>query len=130
MDGAAFWPLGLYAALVVGTLGGVLALSWVVGERHRERATLEPYESGMLPTGSALLHLTPQYYLVALLFVIFDIEVVYLAIWAVAVREAGWSGFVEAAVFVAILGVALLWLWRIGALDWAARSPSRTRMEG
>lgn len=129
MDGAAFWPLGAYVALVAITLGGVLALSWVVGERHREPATLEPYESGMLPTGSASVPLTPQYYLVALLFVVFDLEAVYLAVWAVVVREAGWAGFAEAAVFVAILGVALLWLWRVGALDGVAATSARRPQE-
>jgi len=129
MDATTLWPLGLYAALVVATLGGVLILSWLVGERHRERATLQPYESGMLPTGSPLIQLTPQYYLVALMFVVFDIEAIYLAIWAVAVRESGWPGFVEAAVFVGILAVALLWLWRIGALDWGPTSPARRHRE-
>ncbi len=123
MEPAPLWQLGLYAAFVVVTLGGVLVLSWLAGERHSQRATGQPYESGMLPTGSTQIRLTPQYYLVALMFVIFDIETVYLAIWAVAVRETGWAGFVEAGVFVALLGVALLWLWRVGALDWGPVRP-------
>jgi NADH-quinone oxidoreductase subunit A len=123
MAHAPIWQLGFYAALVVATLGGVLILSWLAGERHHERATNEPYESGMLPTGSTQLRLTPQYYLIALLFVIFDLETAYLAIWAVGVREAGWAGFAEASVFVGILAVAVLWLWRVGALDWGPSRP-------
>jgi NADH-quinone oxidoreductase subunit A len=75
--------------------------------------------SGMLPTGSARLRLSAKFYLVAMLFVIFDVEALYLFAWAVSVRESGWAGLIEATVFIAILLAGLAYLWRIGALDWA-----------
>lgn len=115
----AAWSLGLYVLAVVVLLGGMLGLSWVLGERHREPATGERYESGILPTGDSRLRFAPQYYLVAMLFVIFDVEAAFLFAWAVAAEEVGWVGYVEVVVFVLVLLVALLWLWRAGALDWA-----------
>lgn len=119
MEPQPFWPLGLWFLAVLGTLASVLALSFVLGERHREPATLEPYESGMLPTGDARVRLSPGFYLVAMLFVIFDLEAVFLFAWAIAAREVGWPGYVEMVVFVTLLLVALGWIWRVGALDWA-----------
>ena len=76
-----------------------------------------PYESGIAVTGSARLRFAPRFYLMALFFLIFDLEAVYLFAWAVAAREAGWAGYIEALVFIAILLGALVYLWRLGALD-------------
>ena len=112
------WPLALYALLVVALAAAMLVLSHLLGERHREHATDDPYESGMLPTGDTRGKLTIQFYVVAMLFVIFDIEVVFLLTWAVAARELGFAGFSAAAIFIAILLVALYYEHREGALDW------------
>ena len=81
----------------------------------------EPFESGIVPVGSAPLRLSAQFYLTAMIFVIFDVEAAFLFAWAVACREAGWAGFIEALVFVGILLAALVYLWRLGGLDWAPR---------
>lgn len=118
------WPFLVYTAGVIAVVVGMLGLSYVLGERHRERSTGDPYESGNIPTGSARLRVPVKYYLVAVLFVIFDLEAVFLFAWAIAVREAGWAGFAEATVFIAVLLVGLVYLWRQGALDWA---PARRR---
>jgi NADH-quinone oxidoreductase subunit A len=112
------WPLLVYAAAVFVLVGGMLALSYVLGERHREKATGEPYESGIPPTDSARLRFDVKFYLIAMFFVIFDLEAVFLFAWAVAFRELGWLGYAEVAVFVGVLLVALIYLWRVGALDW------------
>jgi NADH-quinone oxidoreductase subunit A len=80
-----------------------------------------PYESGILPTGSARLRIDVKYYLVAMFFVIFDLETVFLFAWAVAFRELGWAGYIEALVFIVVLVVALVYLWKVGALDWGTR---------
>ena len=120
----AVWPLAVYCAAVVGLVAALLALSYVLGERRRERATGEPFESGVLPVGYARFRLSINFYLVAMLFVIFDLEAVFIFAWAVAFREAGWAGFVEILIFVAVLVAALVYLWRVGALDW---DPARTR---
>jgi len=114
------WPLALYAALVLVVVGAMLGISYVLGERHRDRATGDPYESGIATTGSARLRLSAKFYLVAMFFVIFDLEAVFLFAWAVALRELGWAGYAEVVVFVAVLLAALVYLWRRGALDWGS----------
>ena len=82
-------------------------------------------ESGIVSVGSAQFRISVHFYLVAILFIIFDLEVVFLFAWAVAVREAGWLGFIEISVFCFILIVALFYLWRIGALDWRTETQKR-----
>jgi NADH-quinone oxidoreductase subunit A len=129
------WPLALYAVLVVAVVAGLVAASYVLGERYRTRATSAPFESGVLPVGSARLRLSAKYYLIAMFFVIFDVEALYLYAWAVALREAGWPGFIEALVFIVILLAALVYLWRLGALDWgpprgARAQPAASRSSG
>jgi NADH-quinone oxidoreductase subunit A len=128
MDHQALWPLLAFGGAVLIVVSVMLGLPALLGERHgrkpgrrSEPGTHEPYESGIRPTGSAQIRLPIQYYLVAMLFVIFDLESVFLYAWAVAVRETGWPGFIEAAIFVTVLLAALAYLWRIGALDWSAR---------
>jgi NADH-quinone oxidoreductase subunit A len=119
------WPIVIYTGgCVLLALGMVLA-SFFLGERHREHATGEPYESGIVSTGSARLRFTVQYYMVAVFFVVFDLEAAFLLAWAVAVREVGWTGFIEAMIFIGVLLVGLVYLIRQGALDWAARGPRK-----
>jgi NADH-quinone oxidoreductase subunit A len=96
----------------------MLGLSYVLGERHKARARGEPYESGIPPSGSARLRFDVKFYRVATYFVIFDVEAVFLLAWALSVRELGWAGYAQVLVFIGILVVALVYLWRIGALDW------------
>ena len=114
----ALWPLGLYVLAVVVMIAGILAVSFFLGQRHRERATGQQYESGMLPTGSARLRFSADFYLIAMFFVIFDLETVFVFAWAVAAREVGWKGYGVMAVFVTLLLAALAYLWRSGALNW------------
>lgn len=95
-----------------------MALSYIMGERHRSKATDEPFESGIVTVGLARLRLSAKFYLIAVFFVIFDVEAVFLFAWAVAFRELGWPGYIEAIIFISILGAALAYLWRLGALDW------------
>lgn len=111
--------LAFYAALVIGLCVAFLGLSFVLGQRTRLRpATVEPYESGIVGTGSTAFRLSSKFYLVAVFFVIFDLEAVFIFAWAVAAREAGWAGYIELLIFILILLAALVYLWRLGALDW------------
>ena len=104
----------------------MLGLSYVLGQRHRERATGEPYEGGIVGKGGARVRFSARFYLIAMFFVIFDLEAVFIFAWAVAGRELGWAGYWEMLVFVGLLAAALVYLWRIGALDWAkARRQTR-----
>jgi NADH-quinone oxidoreductase subunit A len=112
------WPLVVYSVAVLVIVGGMLTLSYVLGERHWERATGEPYESGIAPTGSAHMRFDVKFYLVAVFFVIFDLEAVFLFAWAIGVRELGWTGYAEVLVFISVLIAALVYLWGIGALTW------------
>jgi len=112
------WPFPVYTICVLLVVAGMLALSHVLGERHRDRATAEPYESGIVSTGGARLRFNIRFYLIAVLFVIFDMEAVFIVTWAVAVREVGWAGYFEIVFFIGILGAALFYLVRLGALDW------------
>jgi NADH-quinone oxidoreductase subunit A len=112
------WPLAVFTTLAVGVVASMLLLSTLLGERIEGRERGEPYESGMPPTGSARTPYSAQFYLVAVFFLIFDLEAVFLFAWAVAAVELGWSGYVEAVVFIAVLLAALFYLWKEGALDW------------
>lgn len=116
------WPLALYAAIVGFLVVAMLGLSYVLGQHHQDRATGSPYESGILSEGSARVRFPAQFYLVAMFFVIFDLEAVFLFAWAIAVRETGWKGYAEVSLFIIVLLASLAYLWRIGALDWKQRS--------
>jgi NADH-quinone oxidoreductase subunit A len=118
------WSLGLYFLLVLAIVAGMVGISALLGERHRERTTHEPYESGIAVTGSAQLRVPVQFYLTAMLFVIFDLEAVFIFAWSVTLSEAGWLGFAAMAVFIGILVIALVYVWRVGALEWGTPAPS------
>lgn len=126
---SALWPLLVYFAAVLALVASMLVLSSVLGQRHRERATSDPYESGMVSTGSARLRLSASFYLVAVFFVIFDLEAVFIVAWAISVRELGWAGYVGVLVFIGVLVAGLLYEWRQGALDWVSSTPSRRQGE-
>ena len=111
------WPFILFGAIVIFLLGTILSLSYILGQRHHERATAQPYEGGIMQTGSARLRFSAQFYLVAMLFVIFDVEAVFIMLWALGFYELGWPGYIGAAIFIVQLVVVLIYEWGIGALD-------------
>jgi NADH-quinone oxidoreductase subunit A len=121
MQSIGLWPLGVYFVAVLVLLAGMLSISWVLGERHKEHATDEPYEAGMPITGTARQRLTAKFYLVAMFFVIFDLEAVFIIAWALAARPLGLAGYIEILIFIGVLMAALVYLWRLGALDWGTR---------
>ncbi len=111
------WPLVVYAVAVLGLVAFMVAFSYVLGQRHKDRATGEAYESGILSTGSARIRFSSHFYLVAMLFVIFDLEAVIILAWAISFNELGWTGYLAVLVFIVILVAVLIYEWRIGALD-------------
>ena len=113
------WGFAVFLLGVFALIGFMLGVSSLLGSKAWGRSKNEPFESGMLPTGTARLRFSAKFYLVAMLFVIFDVEALFLFAWAVSVRESGWAGLIEATLFIAILLAGLVYLWRIGALDWA-----------
>jgi NADH-quinone oxidoreductase subunit A len=122
--------LAIYLGAIVGLVALMLGLSYVLGQRHAAPATVQPYESGMIPVDDAHLRFPAQFYLVAMFFVVFDLEVAFIYAWAIAAREAGWAGYLEMLVFVAILLAALAYLWRVGALDWGPHRRTRRQSNG
>ena len=111
-------PLIIYFGSVLAITGVMLGGAYLLGQRHHAKAADEPFESGIVPTGDVHIRFSVQFYLLAIFFVIFDMESVFLYAWSVALQEAGWSGFIEALIFISILIAALIYLWAIGALDW------------
>ena len=119
----ALWPLFLYGGAVLGIVLAMLGLSYLAGEKDRKHG--EPFESGVVTIGEGRFRLSAQFYLIAMFFVIFDLEAVFIYAWAVAVRETGWAGYIEMLIFVGILVVGLIYLWRLGALDWGPHKSRR-----
>ncbi len=119
------WPLAAYFVAILVVVTGMLGLSYILGQRHRDQATGEPYESGIVSTGSARMRFDAKFYLNAMFFVVFDLESVFVVAWAIALRPAGWAGYIVMSIFIGVILVALIYLWRAGALDW---SPNRRRV--
>ena len=116
---ADYLPIFLYilAAIAIGA-GGVIGLSALLGPRRPDKIKLMPYECGVDPVGSPRERFPIKFYVVGMLFILFDIEVVFMVPWAVNYEALGLFGFVEMLVFIAILAVGYVYLWRKGALEW------------
>ena len=116
-------PLLLYAAVVAAIIAGSIGAAWFVGSksRHGGARTL-PFESGIVPVGEAEeMRLSIEFYLIAVFFVVFDLETIFIIAWAVAFNEVGWRGYIGAGFFIVLLLAALFYEWRTGALDWGLK---------
>lgn len=113
------WAIVAYMTLVFVIIAIMLLASWLLGGAAWGRAKNEPFESGVVGAGSTNLRLSAKFYLVAMFFVIFDVEAVFLFAWSISVRESGWPGLIEACIFIVVLVASLVYLWKIGALEWA-----------
>ena len=123
------WSFGVFLAVIALLCAFMLGVSYFLGGRYRGRAKNDPFESGIVSVGSARLRLSAKFYLTAMFFVIFDVEALFLYAWAISVREAGWAGFIEAVIFITVLLIGLIYVWRIGALDWAPEARRRKMAE-
>ncbi len=115
---------GWLSILIMIALGAVFALagvllSRVLGPHKPSPEKLAPYECGVPPVGDARERQSVKFYLVAMIFLLFDIEVAFLYPWAMALRDLQWMGFVQVVVFVGLLLAGYIYVWRKGALDWA-----------
>ena len=95
----------------------MIGLSYFLGERHKEKTTDEPYESGIPPTGDARLRFSSGFYIIAMFFVIFDLDAAFIMLWAVSFRELGVAGYIGIIIFIGILMVLLIYELSIGGLD-------------
>lgn len=111
------WPLLVYAGSTVLLVTLMLTASHFLGERHKETVTDTVFESGIKITGDARLLFPVHFYLLAMFFVIFDLEVVFIVAWAIHAKGLGWPGYISIAIFIGELAAVLIYVWRNGALD-------------
>jgi NADH-quinone oxidoreductase subunit A len=115
---AEFVPLAVLAALTTGFALLIVAVGHLFGPRRANPRKSQPYESGMLPYGPGQRRMPVHFYLIAVLFILFDIEVIFLLPWAVVLRELGLAGLIEMLIFVLILLAGFVYAWKVGALEW------------
>jgi len=111
-------PVLMMLLLGAGTAAGILIATTLIGPKKVFADKMEPFECGEHPIVSPKLRFSVKFYLVAIFFVIFDIEAVFLYPWAVLFKDLGLFGFIEMMIFIAILAVGLIYVWKRGALEW------------
>jgi NADH-quinone oxidoreductase subunit A len=112
-------PILVHLIFAAGLSAALIVVSTLIGERKPSLTKLSAYECGILPTGDAREPFAVKFYLVAMLFILFDVEAVFLFPWAVIFRELGWFGFFEMLLYILILLAGYVYLWKKGALDWS-----------
>ena len=120
-----YFPVLVQALLAMALAAGLLTASFLLGKRVRNRVKDMPYESGITPTGDARQRFSVKFYLVGMLFILFDIEAIFLYPWVVVFRELKKLAFVEMLVFVILILSGFFYIWKKGALDWS--EPDRSR---
>lgn len=111
----------------MGLAGILLAASSLVGRHRPSRVKSQPYECGITPTGDAREPFSVKFYLVGIIFILFDIEAIFLYPWAFVYRDLHWFGFVEMLLYILILLAGYIYLWKKGALDWTRPAAPRDR---
>ena len=114
-----YFPVLVQALLAMALAAGLLTASYVLGKRVRNKVKDMPYESGIVPTGDARQRFSVKFYLVGMLFILFDIEAIFLYPWAVVFRDLRMAGFVEMLIFVILILSGFFYIWKKGALDWS-----------
>ena len=113
--------LGLYVLIAVLLIGILLLITRFLGQRTGGEIKGQPYESAVMPSGDARLREPVPFYLVAIFFIVFDVEAIFVVSWAVTWDRLGWAGFWQITFFIVILFLGLLYLWKKGGLDWGSR---------
>jgi NADH-quinone oxidoreductase subunit A len=119
-----YFPVLLQALIAMALAAGLLTVSYLLGKKVRNRVKDIPYESGITPTGDARQRFSVKFYLVGMLFILFDIEAIFLYPWVVVYRELKMFGFVEMLIFVILILSGFFYIWKKGALDWAEKALS------
>jgi len=112
------FSLAIFVVLILIFVASQLFIAVWLGEKKKTVEKLRPYESGIIPTGTARLRYPVPFYLVAIFFLIFDVEGAFIFAWAIARRELGWSGWLQISFFIVVLLLGLFYIWRKGGLDW------------
>jgi NADH-quinone oxidoreductase subunit A len=111
-------PILILLGVSLANAVGMVALSHLVSPFRPTPAKLDPYESGMTPLGDTRERFSVKFYMVAILFIVFDLETIFLLSWGVVMRSLGWEGFVAALIFIVVLTVGMIYEWKKGALEW------------
>jgi NADH-quinone oxidoreductase subunit A len=119
-----YFPVLVQIVIAVLVASGLVALSYLLGKRVKSRVKDTPYESGIAPTGSARERFSVKFYLVGIVFILFDIEAIFLYPWAVVYRELKMFAFVEMLVFIVLILSGFFYIWKKGALDWSREQPN------
>jgi NADH-quinone oxidoreductase subunit A len=122
-----YFPVLVQAIVAMGLAAGLLSVSYLLGKRVRNRVKDMPYESGIVPTGDARQRFSVKFYLVGMLFILFDIEAIFLYPWVVVYRELRMVAFVEMLIFVILILSGFFYIWKKGALDWSGSDLSRRK---
>jgi NADH-quinone oxidoreductase subunit A len=120
-----YFPVLLQVVIAMAVAALMLGLSYFLGKRVRDRIKDMPYESGIIPTGDARQRFSVKFYLVGMLFILFDIEAIFLYPWAVVYRELKMFAFVEMLIFIVLILCGFFFIWKKGALDWSYSSAPR-----
>lgn len=113
-----YLPVLIMLAIAVAVPCGFFIAGSVLGPKNPTREKMIPYESGSESDGGRHVRLSVKFYLTAILFVVFDIEAVFMYPWAARFRDLGWFGLFEMMLFIAVLAITLVWAWKKGALEW------------
>ncbi len=122
-----YFPVLIQAGIAAVLAAALIAISYIFGKKVRNRVKDMPYESGIVPTGDARQRFSVKFYLVAMLFILFDIEAIFLYPWVVVYPELKMFGFVEMLIFVILVLAGFFYIWTKGALDWSASDLGRKR---
>lgn len=122
-----YFPILLQFVIAAVLAGTLVSLSFLLGKRARSPQKDMPYESGMIPVGDARERFSVKFYLVAMIFILFDIEAIFLYPWAVVYRELKLFAFFDMLLFVVLILSGFYFIWKKGALDWSAESPRRRK---
>lgn len=120
-----YFPLFIQALLGAVLGVGLVGVSYLLGHKLRNKVKDTPYECGMTPEGDAKERFSVKFYLVAMLFILFDVEVVFLYPWVVVYRDLKMVAFVEMAIFVALILSGFFYIWKKGVLDWSRTAPKQ-----
>ncbi|MGI8743390.1 MAG: NADH-quinone oxidoreductase subunit A [Bryobacteraceae bacterium] len=120
-----YFPVLVQIVIAIAIAAGLIGVSFLLGKKVKDKVKESPYECGIAPTGTARDRFSVKFYLVAIVFILFDIEAVFLYPWAVVYRQLKIFGFFEMLLFIVLVLAGFFYIWKKGALDWSSEDPSR-----
>ena len=119
------FSLTVFGVLVLAFIASQLFVAYWLGEKKKNSEKLRAYESGIIPTGTARLRYPVPFYMVAIFFLLFDVEAAFIFSWAIAFKELGWAGWLQISFFIVVLILGLAYIWNKGGLEWGPTAKKR-----